>query len=168
MGLFKSLAFCTCLLSGLLAHHAEGSEVIDIRECPLDTLTFVDPWAGGTFAVRQVGTAYKYICDGGIVDEPREEETCSGPYGDLVLYGDLVEGSGSEAEPILAIWYVLKALPCCGWAIKRANPETMEGIKWLLPDEVPLLGEQGWLSIHPDDTDRILGNPKFAAKCTVH
>ena len=64
---------------------AAGAGVIDIRDCPLDTLVFVDPWAGGSFTVKRVGTNYSWLCQEGF--QP-PDAMCQGPYGDLVLEGE--------------------------------------------------------------------------------
>ncbi len=49
---------------------ASAGEMLDMRKCPLDTVVFLDPWAGETFAVKRVGTNYVYRCEGGLKKTP--------------------------------------------------------------------------------------------------
>jgi hypothetical protein len=136
---------------------------IDLRECPLDTTVFIDPWAGGTFTVSRVGTDYGYLCDDGI--EP-PNELCQGPFGDMVLDGELVEGDGASQQKY-AIYTVIKGAPCCDWNVTDpADTVFGERFKWLEPTEVPLLGEQGFLSIESEHGEDF-GNPMTAVACTL-
>lgn len=148
--------------AGVLATNASAA-TIDIRSCPLDTVVFVDPWAGGEFAVKRVGTDYLWQCPDGV--EP-PDVNCMGPYGDLVLEGEYRKYSGSQPETMSAIWSVIKGVPCCGWSVVKgtATPNGHGNFRWLTPAETPKLREMQWLSIEPENTLGF-GNPIFAAAC---
>ena len=147
--------------SGVGAH----AQAIDIRNCPLDTLTFVDPWAGGSFIVKKVGTDYTFICPEGF--QP-PDEMCSGPYGYLVLQG--VHQDSSSASPVqkTAIYSVIKGVPCCDWSVEEGVSSVVAGkdFKWLGPSEVPKLRELPFLSIESQYAEDF-GNPYFAAACRL-
>ena len=148
--------------AGAVATSAPAA-TIDIRDCPLDTVVFVDPWAGGEFTVKRVGTDYLWQCPEGV--EP-PDVNCMGPYGDLVLEGMHRKDSYAEPELMSAIWSVIKGVPCCGWT---AEPGTVVrnghgNFKWLTPAEVPKLGAMEWLSIDPGDL-AVFGNPVYAVAC---
>lgn len=154
--------------AGLLAVVTADASEIDIRKCPLDTLKFADPWAGASFTVQRVGTRYEYLCDDGMVDEP-VDEFCQGPFGELVLHGEFVESKWREAKQIFAVYYTLKAVPCCGWSIRNDDTDTLAGVKWLEAAEIPLLGEMPFASINPGDGgDEVgFGNEQYVMGCTL-
>lgn len=138
---------------------------IDIRDCPLDTVVFVDPWAGESFVVGRVATNWRWQCEG---DATPPHVDCAGPYGDLVLEGMHHSWNNAEPEPATATWTVIpRTLPCCGWRVE-AGPaaEAGENFKWLAGDEVPQLREMQWLSIE-GGYDSAFSNPLYAAACTL-
>jgi hypothetical protein len=149
--------------SFLAISHSFAAEV-DLRKCPLDTVVFVDPWAGGTFTVSRVGTDREYVCEDGATPP---SDLCRGPVGDLVLEGVLggdVEGAG---ESRYAMYTVVLGAPCCDWNITiPAETVFSPNLKWLAPEEVPLLGEQAFLSIDSEYGEDF-GNPFMAAACTL-
>ena len=149
----------------VVATTATASTAIDIRDCPVDTVVFVDPWAGAEFAVRRVGTDYSWQCPDGV--EP-PDINCMGPYGNLVLEGMYREDENSEAELRSAVWSVIKGVPCCGWSVQPGEVRTAgrESFKWLAPAEAPKLNEMSWLSIESDQ-GLAFGNPVYAASCTT-
>lgn len=152
------------LLIGAVASPAH-SATIDIRDCRLDTVIFVDPWADGTFAVKRVGNNHVYACPDGV--KPPNID-CDGPYGDLVLEGEYRRYESSEPETISAIWSVAKALPCCGWSIE-SGVTSLDGkgqFMWLPAKDVPKLRDMPFLSIDPEGGSD-LGNPVIAAACTT-
>src|SRR3712207_2422839 len=101
----------------LFADVSGAGPVINVRECPLNTITFIDPWADGEFHVTRVGTDYQYLCVSGWTARPPEGEQCQGPYGDLVFEGTLRKYEGSEPETVYAVWHRIKGVPCCGWSV---------------------------------------------------
>lgn len=165
----KKLAVIACLLGLSCVVTRANSETVDIRECPLDTIVFVDPGAGGSFTVKRVGTDYVYLCESGVLEKPVSSEECTGPYGNLVLEGDLTKYKDSKPKSILAIWYVQKAVPCCGWTILENNPSNTADVKWLASAEVPLLGNVPFAGIEPSESDTAsFGNPKYAMICMLN
>jgi len=136
---------------------------IDIRDCRLDTVVFVDPWAGGEFAVTRGGTDYIWQCPEGV--QP-PDVNCMGPYGDLVLEGMYRQYPSSKAELMSAIWSVIKGVPCCGWSVEEGEASTSgrENFKWLPPAEAPALREMQWLSIESSE-GLAFQNPVYAAAC---
>lgn len=88
------------------------AQPIDIRDCPLDTVVFIDPWAGGSFVVRKVGADHSWLCEEGF--EP-PDAMCSGPFGHLVLEGEHRRYEWSEPERMTATYTVIKGVPCCDW-----------------------------------------------------
>lgn len=150
------------------ATQAVAAGTIDIRDCPLDTLVFVDPWANSAFEVGRVGMSEQWWCPDGI--EP-PDISCRGPFGDTVLQGVFTEYGGTEKRPMTAIYSVIAGVPCCGWSVTKGNTgESGENFRWLEGADVPLLRDQPWLSIDSDaisDSGSDFGNPLFAAACTV-
>jgi hypothetical protein len=150
---------------------------IDLRGCPLDTVTFIDPWAGGEFRVEAVGTNYVYLCGPELREEPSAREDCIGPYGELVLKGSLTKYEGEAPRPLFAVWTVSKSLPCCGWYVSGRDEArflaSLTNFRWLAEDEVPKLGELPFASIDSqspvsnDDFAAIFGNPKMAMMCEL-
>ncbi|MGE0502231.1 MAG: hypothetical protein AB7I79_14385 [Rhizobiaceae bacterium] len=142
-----------------------AAATIDIRDCPLDTTVFVDPWAGASFTVERVGTLYNWLCPDGF--EP-PDAMCSGPYGDLVLEGSYRESNDGEPKAMTAIWSVIKGVPCCGWNVEdgRSAVTGNADFRWLAPADVPTLREMPFLSIEAlsyQGSD--FGNPVNAASC---
>ncbi len=144
---------------------AVSAATIDIRDCPIDTLVFVDPWANGEFAVRRVGTDQTWQCPDGV--QP-PDVNCMGPYGELVLEGMYRQYRDSKPELTSAIWTVVKGVPCCGWSVQEGEVSAIgrDNFKWLAPGEAPTLRDMPWLSI---DSDEMLAfnNPVFATFCTT-
>lgn len=150
----------------LMASMADAAgQRIDLRDCPLDTVVFVDPWAGGTFKVKRVGTDYSYLCE----DETKPpDDTCRGPYGDLVLEGEYSDSEDAPGQTLYARYNVIPAVPCCDWNVHK--PEEMQfgvGFKWLAGKDVPLLKQQPWLSIDSVNFGSDFGNPLYAVSCTL-
>jgi hypothetical protein len=143
------------------------SETIDIRNCPLDTTVFIDPWAGGSFSIKRVGEHWIYLCASGITENPPDAENCSGPFGKFVLVGDLKRSEGASAEEIIAVYHIDDAAPCCGWNVYQDGSQAFENVVWLDPEEIPLLGDLPFAVIEPEKS-AIFGNPKIAMVCTPH
>ena len=134
---------------------------IDIRQCPLDTVTFTDPWAGGEFVVNRVGEDYEYLCpDEGVVKEKLSNE-CRGPLGGLILDGHYND------RHVWAIYYMLPAAPCCGWNV--TVPDLGDSaVRWLKGEEVPMLGDKPFLNIDPEGSkESIITNPLYAVSCQL-
>jgi hypothetical protein len=153
------LVFSTMLLMG-----SSAAAEIDLRQCPLDTVVFTDPWGGDTFAVNRVGSDLSYVCEDGA--EP-PSDLCMGPVGDLVLDGILTGDTGEEGVPKYAIYTVIRGAPCCDWNVTDpADTVLGENFKWLEPAAVPLLGDQPFLSIESEYGEDF-GNPMMAVACTL-
>lgn len=160
-GLSAGIAAAMLMFSAAYA----GGEAIDLRDCPLDTTVFVDPWAGQTFRVKRVGTDYSYMCPDGL--EP-PDEMCRGPFGDLVLEGERSDSEDSPGETMYAVYTIIAGVPCCDWYVHK--PDEMKfgsGFKWLEAKDVPLLRDQPWLSIDAVNYGSDFGNPLFAVSCTL-
>lgn len=143
--------------------HAADKQ-IDIRDCPLDTMVFLDPWAEQVFKVKRVGTDYSFSCE----DETKPpDDSCRGPYGDLVLEGEWSDWKGPPGETMYATYRVIDGVPCCDWHVtKQQETKFGPGFKWLEPKDVPLLKTQPFLSIESGyDTD--FGNPLYVVSCTL-
>jgi hypothetical protein len=162
----KSLQLLPAGLVVLLAsvsHAADGT--IDLRDCPLDTTVFVDPWAGQTFKVKRVGTDYTYMCEEGFKPP---DAMCRGPFGDLVLEGERSYSEDSPGETMYATYSIIAGVPCCDWYVHTPAEMKFGGdFKWLNPKDVPLLREQAWLSIDAVNFGSDFGNPLFAVSCTL-
>lgn len=156
---FATILFASTTLAGVEA------ETIDVRDCPLDTVVFADPWAGGSFAVKRVGTNYNWLCEEGF--EP-PDEMCQGPFGDLVLEGEYRSDANAAPEQKTAIYTVIKGVPCCDWSVEdgRSPLTGNEGFKWLGAAEAPKLRDQPFLSIESEYAEDF-GNPYFAAACML-
>jgi len=157
------------ILIGLVAVvtpvHVAISETIDIRKCPLDTTIFIDPWASGSFSVKRVGEHWVYLCANGITKNPSDTKNCSGPFGKLVLVGDLKRSEGASAEEIIAVYHIDDAAPCCGWNVYQDGSQAFENVEWLAAENVPLLGDLPFAVIELEKS-AIFGNPKIAMVCT--
>ena len=149
----------------MLAEQSAGAQTIDIRDCPLDTIVFADPWAGGSFAVQRVGTNYRWLCEEGF--EP-PDEMCQGPYGDLVLEGEHRSDGNGAPEQKTAIYTIIKGSPCCDWSVESGSSQVVksENFKWVEAGKAPLLREMPFLSIESEYGEDF-GNPYFAASCTL-
>jgi hypothetical protein len=137
----------------------------DIRDCPLDKVTFVDPWTGSTFAVKQVGANQEWLCPD---RENPPSALCSGPFGDLVLEGEYRHTTLSDPVMMSAVWTVVKAVPCCGWSVEegRSKASGAERFRWMAGADVPTLRDMKFLSIEAGDFGDGFGNPLFAAACS--
>ena len=149
----------------LVTSVSQAGQQIDLRDCPLDTTVFVDPWAGQMFKVKRVGTAYTYMCPDGF--EP-PSAMCRGPFGDLVLEGERSDSEDSPSETMYATYSIIAGVPCCDWFVTRPEEMKFAGdFKWLEPKDVPLLKEQPWLSIDAINFGSDFGNPLYAVACKL-
>jgi hypothetical protein len=160
-GPFTAALVATAVITGYSAH----AQTIDLRDCPLDTVVFTDPWAGGSFTVKRVGTNYNWLCADGF--QP-PDEMCQGPYGDLVLDGEYRSDANAAPEQKMAIYTIIKGVPCCDWSVESGNSPVIknEDFKWLEAAKTPLLREMPFLSIESEHAEDF-GNPYFAAACTL-
>jgi hypothetical protein len=156
------------LLVGVLAATSASAASLDIRDCPLDTLVFVDPWANSTFEVDRVGRSETWSCPDGVKPP---DMTCRGPFGDTVLQGTYAEYGGAEQVPMTAVYSVIAAVPCCGWNVAEGRTgDQVENFRWLDATEMPVLRSVPWLSIDSDpmtEHGSDFGNPLYAAACTL-
>ena len=169
-----SLALASFLfLAGMTYPAFAASNIITLEACPLDTLTFVDPWAGGTFAVDKVGRHYSYLCGDEVSAVKKDGQACRGPYGELVLRGKLRKSGEEPEETVFAVWNTIVGSPCCWWDIFDKEKDAIgASFAWFSAGEVPTLGSMPFLSIEPnhlsnDRAEKIFGNPKTALKCFV-
>ncbi len=44
------------------ASYFANSATFDMRDCALNNIIFIDPWAGDQFVTQHVGTSYYYLC----------------------------------------------------------------------------------------------------------
>lgn len=116
---------------------------VDMRDCRLDTVTFIDAVIGGAFTVERVGRNVNYLCKDGARTEIGADDICAGPFGDLVLAGKLSE-PGETPRSIFAVWRMEKAAPCCGWRILEEQAGSklaaLRGFRWLDGARAPRLG----------------------------
>lgn len=68
-------------------------------------------------------------------------------------------------EPRAATYSIIKGAPCCDWKVDAPEP-TGDGVTWLDAADMPLLGDQSWLSIDSSYGEDF-GNPVFAVACTA-
>jgi hypothetical protein len=152
-------------LSALMSTQSFAAS-IDIRDCLLENTTFVDWLDAISFSVKRVGTAYSHLCDDG--KEP-PDPSCEGPYGELVVEGELRTGRSAEPETLYAIWAVYKSVPCCGWRLSRPgenDPQSWDGFTWLAAGTGPKLRDQAFYTIGSDEKpvfDRVM----FAVSCEI-
>lgn len=157
---------CALALAALCVVLPTSAATIDIRDCPLNTLVFVDPWvSGSSFTVIRVGTNRSLLCEDGI--EP-SADVCQGPYGDMVLEGMFKQYESSESETMSAVWSVIDGVPCCGWNVEKgsAAASAADGFTWFDPQDTPLLKDMPWLTIESDYGEDF-GNPLVAATCEL-
>jgi len=155
---------CAAMLAVLALGGSASSATIDIRDCPLDTLVFVDPWvAGSYFAVSRVGANQSWLCEEGV--QP-PDESCRGPYGDLVLEGSYRQYESSQPETMSAVWSVIDGVPCCDWNVEKGTVDGADGFKWFGKEDAPLLEDMPWLTIESDHGEDF-GNPLVAATCEL-
>jgi hypothetical protein len=138
----------------------------DIRDCRLDLVTFVEPWAGASFAVKRVGTRHTWLCPEG---KTAEGGGCDGPFGDLVLEGVFTPSNGTPPRTMTATRTVLKALPCCSWSVEEGPSSLVgkAGFKWLERVDVPALRTLSSLSIEAGDYGSDFGVAVHAAICDL-
>ena len=119
------------LLALLLAPSASAW---DIRDCPLSSLTFVDPWGGARFEVAQAAQSVFYLCDGmREVVATEQPEGCAGPYGEVLLAGRLTDPVHGKRQ-LIARYTQFPAALCCLW-----NYQPQAGT-------VPYTAEAAWYS----------------------
>jgi hypothetical protein len=170
--------FTLVVLPAANAGERTQARTVDIRECPLDTITFVDPWAGGTFEVRKVGADYHYACSSGIKLSPSATEDCKGPLGDLIVEGEYRPyGDDTERQTVFAIYTTINGSPCCGWSsVSGTEASVLSGrknFKWFSAKNMPTLGHERFASIDPGesaplaDAKHVISNPLIALKCSV-
>ncbi len=153
-------------LTALCVASCASAATIDIRDCPLDTLVFVDPWvAGSEFTVTRVGANREWQCEAGVTPP---DDSCRGPYGDLVLEGMFKQYGSSKPEAMSAVWSVIDGVPCCGWNVEKgtASASTADGFTWFGKADAPLLKDMPWLTIESDYGEDF-GNPLVAATCEL-
>ncbi len=151
--------------------HSPSGTIIDIRKCPVDTLTFVDSWTRAEFVVERFSTDLSYLCEGGEQKKPADNEMCQGPFGAWTLEGEYTS-LYSKNKKMAMTWYVIDGVPCCEWAAASAGEKDFEtvvsGAQWVSHKEMPTLEQSGLPAIiEPEDEQH---QPKFMmypARCTL-
>jgi len=160
MGTWIGAITGTLFAAQLIVEPSVGSETVDLRKCPLDTLTYALTWGGGYFQVERVATDYMFMCESaGFLARAMPGEVCR-RFGSLILSGQLDDG-WEPRKRLLAIWSVMDALPCCEWIIREPTPED-ETLEWLPPGEVPTLGDENVPLIDAKDE-----TPMVAVACEL-
>lgn len=164
------------LLTAVCGNDPARSMDITLEVCPLDTLTFVDPWSGGEFRVEKAGRNYRYLCPDGMKATPGNRQDCSGPFGALVLQGQLTRYRDEQSKTAFAVWNTIKGAPCCWWNVftGRGDVEALKdaNFKWYGPGDVPRLRDMPFLAIETDAQSNerageIFGNSKTALRCVL-
>ena len=148
---------------------ASPATAFDMRDCPLDRLTLIDPWGGDEFQVQRSGARPYFICgeDQQKVDgAPADTSGCRGPFGQTVLEGKLRTSQGGQDA--WAVYHLhFGAAPCCGWTLQgpEDDPDLTAGMTWHAPGEVPVLRDFPFASI--EEAAGTLGNvnPMIALVC---
>lgn len=166
------------LLFSIPADHAYAKRAkVTLEGCSLDSVTFVEPWAGGEFRVRRVGSNHHYLCgDAFEIVSLKGGQDCYGPVGQLVLEGRLKQRSGGNAVTVFAVWNIIKGAPCCWWDGFR-EPNEVSALRephfrWLTGNKVPKLKDLSFASIEAHDTysnkvaQIMFDNSFIAMKCT--
>ncbi|MGE3625306.1 MAG: hypothetical protein AB7G34_02920 [Hyphomicrobiales bacterium] len=167
------------LLSFALCAHAAAPIPVDMRKCPLDTVTFINPWSGSAFEVEKVATDHFWLCPGGKKKEVAGagKAECGGPYGDLILRGTYRDnGEGTGGRTVNFIYTVIKGAPCCGWSLsEQGELELSSGkhnFRWRTARDMPRLGDYPVASIDTNYTSgpeiaRVVVDPLVAMKCRL-
>jgi len=147
---------------------------LDISECPITNLVFVDSWTKSEFIVKKVGISYMYIC-GNAIGPAAIRADCKGPYGDTLFEGLFKDKTNLSSQPSTAyfVWSVIKGVPCCGWnAFNKATADEIvqkKEFKWLSNGSAPKLKDMGFASIQLDNNSTnetgVLSNPMNALRC---
>jgi hypothetical protein len=141
----------------------------DMQSCPMDKLTFVDPWTRTEFPVARVGTDFYYACgdDNEISHDDADATNCRGPYGDIMLEGSVLKGE--QEKRLVAVYSIhLNTAPCCGWAVYDAGrPDLEKRVAWLEKGNSPSLREWPFASIHNSWGDKSDLDGFAALKCAA-
>lgn len=168
-----ALAHTLSLAIWLATFDHSDARSFDMRTCPLDAVTFTDPWAGESFEVAKVGTNYQYDCPSGMKPSPPANEECRGPYGDLILEGTYTRDT--EKQTAYAIYTTIPGVPCCGWSTTNKKEDlvraTQKNFHWFSSKDMPQLGKYPFASINPEEAapdweiKQFFSNPLIALKC---
>ena len=152
----------------LVALAASPATAFDLRDCPVDRVTFLDYWAGTTFEVSEQLSGLQNHClrDGEMVIEAEDGIDCR-RLGEVSLAGVM------DGQEVVATYTVEWGAPCCGWRVQRAEDfrATLPATALPRPATVPTLGEaeiypvieQGLFSDAPGDITPM--NPLVPVLC---
>lgn len=123
------------------------------EQCPLDRTTFVEKSTKAEFVADKVAVAYRYLCRGKadkVYARPQKklEDTCDGgPYGETYVSGTLA------GKPVIAVYTVEKAAPCCYWQSYAPDDKAIKGkrLQWLKADVRTVELDDEWWTIGPDN-----------------
>lgn len=142
------------ILALIIAMQGSASTAKDRgKMCPLDRTIFRDKNSGREFIALKVGLNQEYSCGQKSSyhhPEKQLQEKCGPPLGDEVIVGRM------SGAPVVAVFTVIRGLPCCSWRSYRGAPTLLDIKEWLRPDEMPLveLGSQAEaISEDPDRPD---------------
>lgn len=130
----------------------------DMRDCPMDALTFIDPWFEERFEVNAVGADERLMCDGEFIPAAAaaNPDSCDGPFGYTFLFGHFSSAAPFAADTpddpkaALAVWSVLPAAPCCDWELFPVNAfpaDHWQGAVLSTPGNAPTLRSIGTATI---------------------
>lgn len=103
----KRVFWAACMIGFAPAAFAQ-----DLRDCPLNRLTFLDYWSGAMLEIDRSFGGFKYLCsEGGKVTERTENGEDCRRVGDIHLGGRL------DGQPVVATYSVIWGSPCCSWAM---------------------------------------------------
>jgi hypothetical protein len=143
------------------------------KTCPMDRTTFVEKTTKAEFIADKVAVAYRYLCRGNadkvyVRPQKKLEDTCDGgPYGETYLSGKL------GGKPVIAVYSVEKAAPCCYWRSYAPDDKAIKTkrLQWLKAGAPTLELGSEWLTIGPDnppwppDTGPLKGGTYVTAVC---
>jgi len=144
----------------MIASTANSAHAFDIRDCQLNKLTFVDPWGGDEFAVTKVFTTEKFEC-GDEWLETAKDESCTGPFGEVLLEGEITGADTNGSQKAVAVYSTYQASPCCGWGVYAPQSDYVDEIM----DQAREIGKDTTLRNYPfasiDNEDNYYGNPAY-------
>ena len=122
--LAAGLMLAVFLLTSISLSYYFSQARIDLEKCPLDELTFRDPWLGKEMRILRSAGSYYYLCGGEVQDGPNvkafvERANCRGPYGSTVLHALVDEND------LYFVYSIISGSPCCGWGLHKSQPLQM-------------------------------------------
>jgi hypothetical protein len=162
---------------------AELTKPVDINDCPLDAVTMVADWNGGTFRVDRVGTSAVYQCQDGVMSlrqmaklsQSGQTPFCRGPFGTFVLEGVLHDRIRDKLGHQHFVYERADGSPCCIWHA----PKGQQLDQFMIDDDFRWLGRQDMIkfrdlaapmievSEYPVSVEYLRGRVLFPVRCDV-